>query len=76
MKEVCQYKEICAKYTKDCDWNDYWARCDTYRMFEGILDRQVFLSKIRKRILRDEHGHKESELPKEGWTDSGYIDKD
>lgn len=75
MNEPCQYKEICANYTDDCLSDDYWTGCDTYRTFESILDKQVFKTRIWKRILREEHGHKEDELPKQSWTDSNYLDK-
>ena len=52
---MCEYREICKQYTDDCISDGYWARCYIYRTFESILDRQVFISKIKKQIFRDEH---------------------
>ena len=73
--EGCPYIEVCKHYVPDC-LNKKYELCWAYRGLEGLIKREVFESKIWKRIMRSEHGHGDHELPKEGWTDSGYVDKD
>jgi len=60
--EMCEYSEICSHYVPNrCDYDNHWLNCDVYRMFDSILDKQVFKSRIHKRIFREEHGHHQEE---------------
>ena len=36
--------------------------CDVYSSLEGVMHRQVFWSRVGKRVMRQEHGHREDEL--------------
>jgi len=51
---LCKYFELCAQY-KDCNiYQDPWLECYLYRWFESSLDREVFESRIRKKVFRGE----------------------
>jgi len=58
MNQECIYKKICNQYDDTCkDKQNCWV----FNTLEGILNKEMFQSKIRKRIFREEHGHKKYE---------------
>jgi len=60
----CEYSEICKHYVLDCDAREDKDVCWIYVALEGIINKEVFKSRINKRIFREEHGHKGYETTK------------
>ncbi|GAH08261.1 unnamed protein product [marine sediment metagenome] len=54
----CEYNQICKFYSNNCDNEEYQESCWIHTTLEGLLNREVFKSRINKRIHREEHGHK------------------
>jgi len=53
--ENCYYKKICNFYDNTCEEKlDCWV----FNTLEGIVKKELFKSRINKRICRQEHGHK------------------
>jgi len=56
--ENCDYTQICKYNNKECIVNsEYYVTCWVRKSLDGILDKQVFKTKILKRVHRSEHGH-------------------
>lgn len=60
MDKKCVYMVLCKYYNNDCI-KEVQNRCWVYKNLEGVLNKEVFKSRIIKRIYREEHGHKQYE---------------
>ena len=59
MNDVCPYIRMCGGYGDCAGIPD---DCTVYRSLEHIMTRQVFKSRVIKRVIRREHGHHEDEV--------------
>ena len=58
----CLYQDACEHHRKYCDGNI--DNCKTKDTLDSILNREVFKSRINKRIFRQEHNHYHYEVVK------------
>lgn len=56
-EEPCQYRKLCSHYGPECVYEEHVETCWVYNAFESIINKQIFKSRIWKRMMRDEHGH-------------------